>query len=339
MLGFKRVFYQCMLVSCILASALSPAAASDFPVRFEHQFGTTVVPAQPQRIVSISFIAHDFLLAVGAKPHALRRWYGNYPNGVWPWAQDALGGAEPVVMWGDINTERIAALKPDLIVGLWSGLTQSQYNVLSKIAPVLASEARHGDYGTPWQDMTRAIAKAVGRAEQGEQVVRALEARFAEIRATHPSWQGKSAITVWPGDIGAYPSSDLRDRFLRDLGFTVSEKVEALVGGDLFYVRISPENLDPIDTDVLFWLDYGSGAQSIIDLKLRKTMRAMKEGREVVVTPLVASALSHSSPLSLTYALDELEPLIRAAIDGDPSTLVKTSVEAGIVSLEQEGAH
>ncbi|MFS8180021.1 iron-siderophore ABC transporter substrate-binding protein [Pseudovibrio denitrificans] len=332
---FERVLLGSALCLTMLFVSAQQSEATDFPAVFQHQYGTTTVTSPPKRIVSVSFIGHDFLLALGVKPVALRRWYGNYPNGVWPWAQPALGDTKPTVMWGEINVEQIAALKPDLILGLWSGMTRTQYKILSQIAPVLVPEEHYGDYGTPWQQMTRTIAKAVGRAEKGEQVVRDLEARFAAIKQNHPDWSDKSAVVVWPGDIGAYPSSDLRGRFLSDLGFIVSEKVEALVRSDLFYVRVSPEDLDPIDTDVLIWLDFGSGASQINTLRLRPTMRAFREGREVVATPMIAAALSHSSPLSLNFALDQLEPLIAAAIDGDPATPVTTSVEAGITQAQQ----
>ncbi|KZL27941.1 iron-siderophore ABC transporter substrate-binding protein [Pseudovibrio sp. Ad37] len=331
----ELLLYSGLLCLAVSLLGIQQTTAAEFPVVFEHQYGTTTVTAEPKRIVSVSFIGHDFLLALGVKPVALRRWYGSYPSGVWPWAQPALGDAKPTVMWGEINVEQIAAMKPDLILGLWSGMTRSQYKILSQIAPVLVPEARFGDYGTPWQQMTRTIAKAVGRTAKGEQVVQDLEARFSAIKARNPTWLGKSAVVVWPGDIGAYPSSDLRGRFLSDLGFVVSEKVEALVRSDLFYVRVSPEDLDPIDTDVLIWLDFGSGASQINTLRLRPTMRVYNEGREVVATPMIAAALSHSSPLSLSFALDQLEPLIAAAIDGNSATPVATSVEAGITRAQQ----
>ena len=87
------------LLLCLTLIA-APVAAQDFPVRIDHAFGTATIPDRPTRVVSLSFIGHDFLLALGVKPHALRKWYGNHPHGVWPWAQDALGDAAPIVMQG-----------------------------------------------------------------------------------------------------------------------------------------------------------------------------------------------------------------------------------------------
>ena len=126
-----------------------------FPVTIEHKFGETTIDAEPERVVSIGYNEHDFLLALGVVPVALRDWYGEQPNSVWPWAQDELGDATPEVLPStDLNFEQIAALDPDLIVGVWSGMTAEDYELLSAIAPTVAQPENYDDYGTPWQEQT-----------------------------------------------------------------------------------------------------------------------------------------------------------------------------------------
>ena len=158
-----------------LAVLAAPAAAQDFPVRIHHAFGTATIPKQPARVVSLSFIGHDFLLALGVKPHALRKWYGDHPHGVWPWAQKALGNAAPIVMQGEIDIEAIAVMKPDLIVGQWSGMTENDYRLLSQIAPTIAHRAEWGPYGAPWQEMLRTLGAATGHLERAEAEIARLE--------------------------------------------------------------------------------------------------------------------------------------------------------------------
>jgi len=80
----------------------------------------------------------------------------------------------------------------------------------------------------------------------------------------------------------------------------------------------------------LIWLDPGGAAGHIRELPLRKTLRAYRQGREVYADPLLTGALSHSSPLSLAYALDRLVPLLEQAADGDPRTPVESSAAAGL---------
>jgi hypothetical protein len=44
----------------------------------------------------------------------------------WPWAEDELGEAAPEVLpAGELNLERIARLPPDVIVGIYAGLSEA----------------------------------------------------------------------------------------------------------------------------------------------------------------------------------------------------------------------
>lgn len=305
-------------------------AADEAAVEIDHRFGTTRISGTPERVVSLSFIGHDFLLALGIEPVALRDWYGGHPRGVWPWAEAALGNSNPEVMRGGIDVERIARLKPDLIVGQASGIGANDYRILSKIAPTIAPQAVYGDYGTPWRVMLRRLGTATGRAERAEEVIAGIDAKIEAIRSRHPEWQGLTASIVLAGELGAYASGDNRGRLLSELGFRIPDAIEALQIGGSFYVDLSEEDLSPIDTDVLIWLDPGGAAGHIRDLPLRKTLRAFAQGREVYADPLLTGALSHSSPLSLAYALDRLVPLLEQAVDGDSRTPVESSAEAGL---------
>lgn len=317
----------------LAATAFAPAAsaAEAFPAVIGHRYGTTVVPAKPQRIVSLSYIGHDFLLALGEKPHALRKWFGDHPYGVWPWAQEALGDAEPIVLQGQIDIEQIAALEPDLITGQWSGMTEREYALLSQIAPTIPPKAAYGSYGSPWQVMLRTLGTATGNAAKADRIINRIEGRFAAIRAAHPEWQGASAVMVSATRTGAYSATDIRGQFLAALGFTVPEVTNPFAPANGYYALLPDEDLSAIDTDALIWIDAGGSAARLKRLPLRHTLRAYREGREIYAGRLLSSALSHSSPLSLDAALDQLVPLLEAALDGDPSTPVSSMAEAGLL--------
>ncbi|MEM9240823.1 MAG: ABC transporter substrate-binding protein [Pseudomonadota bacterium] len=307
---------------CFLSCLCLPAMVSAEPRLLTHRYGQTEVSGTPQRVVSLSFIGHDFLLGLGVMPIAVRYWYGDHPFGVWPWAQHALGDAEPQVITGGIDVEAVALLQPDLIVGQWSGMTETEYRLLSRIAPTLPPPEGQSDYSASWQQMTRQIGRAMGLEAQAEAQIAQIEARFAAIETAHPDWQGKTAAAVWPDQIGAYTTVDLRGQFLEQLGFVNAPDVEALAGPRTYNIRLSQEDLTPIDTDLLMWLTVSDPAAALARIRLRPSMRAFLQGREVVADPELTAALSHSSPLSLSYALDRLEPMIAAAVDGDPTTEV-----------------
>ncbi|MGR3622347.1 ABC transporter substrate-binding protein [Pseudophaeobacter sp.] len=311
--------------------APTDARSESFPVLIEHQYGATTVPKEPQRIVSLSFIGHDFLLALGRPPHALRKWFGPHPYGVWPWAQEALGEAKPIVMQGEIDIEAIAAMQPDLIVGQWSGMTKREYQLLSRIAPTVPPQTQYGDYGTPWQAMLQTLGHATGRRDQAEDIIAALDARFQDIRQAHPDWQGARSVMVWAGQNGAYSARDIRGQFIEALGFKVPEAINTMASFNNYYVLIPPEDLSPIDVDALIWLDAGGSVSRLERMPLRPTLRAYGEGREIYADVLLSAALSHSSPLSLNYALDHLVPLLEAAMDGDPASAVASTAKAGLL--------
>jgi len=120
------------------APGSSSAATDAFPVLVCHKSGTTEIKSEPKRIVTVGLVEQDALLALGIVPVGTTEWFGKHPSAVWPWAQDKLGGAKPELV-GDgstISFEKISALKPDLILALYAGLTEEHYKTLSQIAPV-----------------------------------------------------------------------------------------------------------------------------------------------------------------------------------------------------------
>ena len=91
-----------------------------------------------------------------------------------------------------------------------------------------------------------------------------------------------------------------------------------------FYVTVSPENLDKIDSDALIWL--GATApdteKTVTGLPLYPQMNATVKGGQIWSTDGVfEGAFSFASPLSIPFALDRLVPQLELALDGDPATL------------------
>ncbi|WCO68788.1 iron-siderophore ABC transporter substrate-binding protein [Iamia majanohamensis] len=308
------------------AAAAAPADEGAFPVTIEHKYGETVVEEAPERVVSVGFTEQDSLLALGIVPVGIRDWYGDQPDATWPWAQDELGDAEPEVLSSeDINFEAVAALRPDLIVGVSSGMTDQEYDTLSEIAPTLAQTDEYVDFGTPWQDQLELVGRAVGRSDEAAALTEDLEGRFADIRAEHPELQGQEvavSYAVSESEIGAYGTQDVRGRLMLDIGMAIPDEFDELAG-DQFYSSFSLEEVERLDRDVVVWVSASDAInQRIADSPVRQQLDAVDEGREVFLTAEQAAAAGFSSPLSLPYLLDELVPMLTAAVDGDPATEV-----------------
>lgn len=324
----------CLVPGALGAGVLSPSAvrASDGALRFEHVFGETVLPGPARRVVSLGYTTQDALLALGIAPVAIRQWFGNYSFGVWPWAQPLLGDAQPKLISGEVSMEIVASLQPDLIVGIGSGISRDEYDVLSQIAPVLMQPPGETSFGMRWDAMTRWIGRAVGQEELAGEKVAAVEAIFEAARRRHPDWVGRTAICAYHfgGETGAYIGTDTRATFLAELGFQPTSGVQALAATQGFYARLSPEDLAPLDADMLIWLSATDTASDVVALPLRKTLEAHREGREILAGELMTGALTFGSVLSLPFALAGLEQDMVAALDGDPATPVPSSVTAGL---------
>jgi iron complex transport system substrate-binding protein len=288
-------------------------AAGAFPVTVEHAFGSTTIPAAPQRVVTIGFNEADFALALGVVPIGVRDFIGEYPEESRPWAQEALGGATPEVVGGaELDLEKIATLQPDLILGVYSFIDRSTYERLSGIAPTVAPPSE--TVSATWQEQTRFAGRALGRDERAEQVVADTEARFAEAKAANPEFAGKNLAAgfVIENEIYALGEDDLRTQLFSGLGFTLPATS----------TTVSRELLgQELDKDVLTVLgETRAAAES--DQQLA-ALPVVRDGRVAYLgdfsTPF-AGALGFGSPLSLPYALDIAVPALKSAAGGSQAS-------------------
>lgn len=294
-------------------SAPDPATNGAFPVTMEHKFGSTTIPEQPERVVTIGFNDQDFALALGVEPVGVREFLG-YPAPDRPWAPEGVRGKElPTVGAEELDLEQVAALEPDVIIGINSYIDAEMYELLDGIAPTVAQVADYSDGATPWDEQTRQTGRALGLEPEAEAIVKQTTATFDAVVAEHPEFNGKraafllgsSAAGVW--SVG---TDDYRAGWLTQLGFEMDE-----TSGEVSY-----EKLDTLDRDVLI----GEGvAEADLQRELVQQLAVVRENRYVGLGAFdndFAAALGFNSPLSLPFLLDIAVPRLAAATDGDPAT-------------------
>lgn len=295
------------------SSGSASSGGGSFPVTVTHKFGTTTVPAAPQRVVSLGYTDQDAILALGVVPVAIREFTGNQPSATWPWAQPELNGQSPAVLpIGDVSTESIAALRPDLIIGISAGLTKEQYDTYSKIAPTVAAPTGFVDYGTPWQDATKLTGQALGKSAEADTLVSDLEARFAQVKQQYPALAGTSVAGVRPSSndnasFFVWGSQDLRARFFESMGMVTPAEFNQLAGNQ-FYATISTEQLTKLDQADLVVLITSSAQEraSFEALPGYPGLEAVQQGKVITLDDQQSAALSFSSVLSLPSVLDTL---------------------------------
>jgi iron complex transport system substrate-binding protein len=314
------------------ANSADPGA---FPVTIEHKFGSTTIEEEPQKIVTVGLSDQDAVLALGKVPVGVTEWLSLHENAIGPWAEDeleALGGERPTLL-KDTGTgpqlERITELQPDLILALYAGLTQEQYDNLSRIAPVVAAPEGTQDWGITWQEQTLITGQALGMEDEAETLVADVEDTFAQTRQSHPEFDGATGVVASPWEgIWVFGSQDPRSHILADMGLAMPEDLDEVIG-DKFGANISRERTDLLDQSVAVWFvpdpAPDGDAADLHDDALYADLPVVAEGREIYVGELTdyGAAFTFGTVLALPYVVERLTPQLAAAVDGDPATPVE----------------
>ena len=214
------------------------SASVTYPITVKHAYGETVIEKQPENVVTISWGNQDVPLALGVVPTGISK--ANYgksdENGLLPWtaAKYKELGVEKPVVFDDVDGldyEAISNAKPDVILAAYSGITQEEYDLLSKIAPVVAYPKLA--WQTYWRDQITINATAIGKKDEGDKLVSDLEKLITEKTSEYSNIKDKKVAFCYfnPADLGkfyVYLPTDPRAAYLTDLGLQVPDSVNEL---------------------------------------------------------------------------------------------------------------
>lgn len=289
-------------------------------VVIKHVFGETTVPSRPSRVVSAGLTEQDDLLAVGVIPVAVTNWFGDQPAGVWPWAQPKLGAAKPVLLNLDngIQVDRIATVKPDLIVAINAGLDADTYQKLSAIAPTIAQSG--GDaFFEPWKDQARSIARAVFKTDEMGRLIDSVDARFSSAGQANTAFKDSAAVLLSgavTGDTVTATVSGWRTDFLTTMGFRIPENLKDMAGSD-GHATIGRADLAGAlrAADVLIWMTESDAAQAtLLADPTIASLRAISLGRTVFTGKDLTGAIAFASPLSYPVVAEQLPAMLAHAL-------------------------
>lgn len=300
----------------------------EYPITIKHAFGETILESKPENIATISWGNQDVPLALEVVPVGISEANYGVADGIdlLPWTSDKFKelGVENPVIYKDtagLDFEAISDSQPDVILASYSGITQEEYDLLSKIAPVIAYSK--SAWQTLWRDQILMDSLGMGMKVEGENLVKELDLLIETKVAGYPQIKEKRAAFFYfnEADLGKfyiYLTKDPRAAYLTDLGMTFPESVKELSkGSDLFTLEISAENVDLIsDLDIV--LTYGSETllEALQSDPLIGTIPAIKAGAVAIIqdgTPLAASATP--SALSIPATIDEYLSIIGEVAD------------------------
>lgn len=301
--------------SASVSSAGSASAGAGFPATVSTKFGGVTVKAKPQRVVALGWGDAEDALQLGVQPVGASDWLAFGGEGVGPWLKGAYTKAPEIIATLEPSYEKIAALKPDLILDVKSSGDAARYQRLSSIAPTIGVPKGGDSYLVSPKDQLTMIATALGEKAKGEQLLKDVDAKFAAAASAHPGWKGKtaSAVTKTSEGWGAYTKGGDRIAFLTSLGFVQNPKIDAL-GGSGFSVNLSPEKLATVDADLVVGFPIFVKATDMTNDAAWKAVPAVAKKHAVVIDGDLANAFSLGSPAAQTYAVENLVPKIEAAI-------------------------
>lgn len=319
-----RILRPAMLV-LMTTAAPAPADEAGFPVSIPHALGTTTITEKPQRVATVASGNHEVPLALGVVPVGMAA--ANYGDddgdGVLPWVEEKLAelGADTPALFdeGDgIDFEAVAATAPDVILAAYSGLTQADYDTLSRIAPVVAYP--DSPWTTDWRQMIRMNSAGMGMAAEGDALIAQMERQIADTLAAHPALQGKTAMFVTHLDttnlsvVNFYTANDTRVKFFQDLGLSMPKSVVDASQPGRFAGSVSAENIDAFE-DVDIVVTYGSLlllAAMKVD-PLVSHMPAVANDSIVMLKNDPVGNAANPTPLGIAWVLDDYVAMLAEA--------------------------
>lgn len=291
------------------------AADSAFPAKVDTKFGEISVDKQPKRVVALGWGDAETALALGVQPVGASDWLPFGGEGVGPWAKGMYDKKPQLIGTLEPEFEKIAELKPDLILDTKSSGDKTRYDTLSKIAPTVDVPKGGDQYMISWKKQTEMISAALGLKDKGDQLIKQTEDKFAAVREEHPEFKNKT-ITLGSrtsDGYGAYVHGTGRTDFVERLGFQNNPKVEAKAGAG-FSINISKENLDLLNSDLTVMTAIGVPDKTIENDPLYKAVPSVKAGHSLIFDEKSSQAFATDSVLSVQYALDHVVPQLAAKL-------------------------
>ena len=307
--------------------ATTEVDADAFPVTIQHAFGSTTIEREPKRVATLGWSDQDNALALGVVPvGATKMTWGGNAGGSSDWFDEEIEerGAEPPVRYDDADgapLEDVARVRPDVILATNSGLTEAEYEKLSKIAPVVIYP--ESPWATPWRTSLATVGKALGRTSEATEVAAETQREIDEAKREHPELAGASMIfgyvaTTDLSSIGIYAPQDPRVAFMRDLGLVDAPAVAEAVEPGQFYSTVSAERAPELRSDVfLTWAESSRDLRTFARDRLIGKVPAIASGHAYAeVDKPTALAVTNPTPLSIPTILDDFVPEVATAVRG-----------------------
>ncbi|AZG44492.1 ABC transporter substrate-binding protein [Gordonia insulae] len=319
LIGFAVLLVLALVTAgCIQSDTTENAVYSDPSA--EADLGLPDAP----RVVALGWSDGEISLTLGVKPVAIYDWmsFGAESKGVGPWAADMFGTDSPTLIsassGGEFNYQQIKEFSPDLILNVRGKADSKVTDSLKQIAPVVTAPAGTPDYAVNWKVQTQLIANALGKSGEGDALIKQTTDVQDTIRSRHPDFAGKTFVwgAKYGEAYGAYLPGDARFDTFAELGFVQYPPVASLQAQG-FFAAVPVEKVSSLNSQVAVFTTIGLPFSTLQNDPLINSLSVTRDGRaiELPETDPIVQAMAAGTPVSLEYALEQIEPRLAAATE------------------------
>ncbi|NDJ17708.1 ABC transporter substrate-binding protein [Myxacorys almedinensis] len=268
----------------------------------QHSMGETCVSKTPQRLVALNPAALANAIALGIKPIA-SVYDSQFPD----YLADKIEGIKPLGEWSQPSIERIALLKPDLMIG-WQHNHQAIYPQLSAIAPTVFYDWMGGNVREDnWKQYFNFMAEVLNRKKAGEQIWQRYHQRIEQLKtALGDRYKNKTISFIFFCCGGILGENSFASSVLSDVGL---QRPPSQQDTSKVSFTFSEEALDVADGDVMFVGVYGGRETGERDFNLLQKkplwqkLNAVQQNRVYYIDPTVWRG---RTPLAADALIDDL---------------------------------
>ncbi|WKD60351.1 Putative ABC transporter substrate-binding lipoprotein YhfQ precursor [Corynebacterium ciconiae DSM 44920] len=299
-------------------SASSAVEHTGSHVKVAHALGEVEVPVNPQNVVA-GGAAIDTLLSLGVTPAAVIV-PPEYTE--LPWREGKLDGVtriETIPKNGSEDdqryvpdSEQIAALSPDLIVGDQWMIDEAAYAGLSEIAPTIGG-IDADDNTQEWREQLKVFGEIFDKEDEAQKVLDEDSERFKKAREDMPNIANASALVAdcQPGVCGVLADpEDPSAGFFTDLGMGIPPLPDDLEKSGA--TTIVPDvRVDALNSDFLAVVNEGEGMGNLQAFTGFDYLQSVQNDSLYPASYAFITAIATPSAPSREWALTEVTPTLK----------------------------
>ncbi|GEK35422.1 ABC transporter substrate-binding protein [Kurthia sibirica] len=262
MSNFKKLFTLLLtsitlivLAACGNSSKETSDHKTEAAKTIKHAMGTADIKGTPKRVVVLTNEGTEAVLALGIKPVGAAKSYEGDPW--YDHIKEQMGDAVVIGTESEISIEKIASLKPDLIIGT-KMRQEKDYDKLKKIAPTVFSETLRGDFKSNFELYSRALNKEA----EGKQLLKNYDDKVATTKKAlgDQTKQQVSVVRFMTDKSRIYYTDSFSGVIFEQLGFPrVPEQEKFFKDNDKLgklAVDLGKEAIPDMNGDVLFYFTF-----------------------------------------------------------------------------------